>query len=190
MVYMPTKFIIFMNKILKIGLIVLGVLVTVFSAFIAYAYYYNPRVYTLCCAPDFGEEYTTEFADRDFLLRFTSNGGFGGSSLTIKINGDGAFERATIPFSDPENTKLEVRGRLSKQDMLLLVSRIESSNFFNLPKELENLNCFDASGTSLTISLDENYHVVSEYCSFDTLEGERYHSLVSLVSQMTTERGK
>lgn len=170
-------------------LIVLGVLVIVFSAFIAYAYYYNPRIYILCCAPYFGEEYTTEFVDRDFLFRFASDGGFGGSSLTIKINGDGTFERATIPFLDLENTKIE-KGRLSRQDMLLLVNRIESSNFFNLPEKLENLDCYDAPATSLTIGLDGKSHTISEYCSFfDNPEGDRYHSLLSLVSQMTTKGG-
>ncbi|MBI4159457.1 hypothetical protein HY500_04360 [Candidatus Woesearchaeota archaeon] len=175
-----------MNKYLKIGLIGLGLLVIVFSAFIAYAYYFNPRIYTLCCISE--EEFTTEFIDREFVFRYTRSGGFEVRGLTIQINGDGTFEKEMGSYN-PLGKVLIEKGRLSKEDMLLLVSRIESGNFFNLPKELKRLDCYDASETSLTISLDDRYHVVSEYCSFDTPEGNEYRSLVSLVSQMTTKGG-
>lgn len=178
-----------MNKILKIGLTVIAILAVLFSAFIAYAYYVNPRLDRFCCVPDPGEVFTSEFVDRGFLFRFTRDGGgFGGRSLIIEINGDGTFEKTTNPpFGNIDNSGVE-KGRLSEKEISLLVSRIESSNFFNFPREMNNYDCFDAPGTSLTISLDNNSHTVSEYCSF-TSEGDEYHSLVSLASQMTTQGG-
>ncbi len=171
-----------MNKHLKSGLIGLGVLVIVFSAFIAYAYYFNPRIYTLCCI---GEEFTNEFVDREFLVRFTTDGGFfGGSSSIIEIHGDGTFEKTTVPRLSIQKESIK-KGRLNRDQMKILVNRIEDSNFFDFPKEIKNMDCFDAPGTSLTISLDDKYHSVSEYCSFmgDVEYGNGYWNLASLVNE-------
>jgi|TARA_Y100000310_G_scaffold345315_2_gene463697 hypothetical protein len=122
----------------------------------------------------------SHITERNFLLIYSSDGGFFGSSILIDINGDGTFEvreGSERKFPDSVSRK----GKLSNENLKIIIEEIEKG-FFQLPEEILNYDeCSDAATTRLTINLEGKAHSVREYCS----DNEVYENIVRLVKGYT-----
>jgi len=121
----------------------------------------------------------------NFYLNYESWGW--GNYQSIEIFGDGRYivKEMGKDLEILRNTSVTREGKLNKNQIETLMVLVKSK-FFNLPVEMGNELCMDASERTLTATLNERTHTVAEYCSGN----EDYATIVEAINDLTLERDK